>query len=152
VDNAIQETERGLAAARAEEPIRNERPFDPVSLPAFDIQAISDVLSRDLPELDAAAAAHVQSHVERLGGGGEAWIEDGVRRIPVVSAGRDEEICPFCAQSLKDVQLISIYRSYFSAAYRELKQRVGDRGIACSPRLRQQVPSRYESSLGNRDH
>ena len=103
IEQAIQESERSLAAARAEDAIRSEKPFDPLSLPEFDVSAISAVLARDLPELEASAAARVQSQVKSLGSGGEAWIGDGVRRIAAASAGHKQEICPFCTQPLQDV-------------------------------------------------
>jgi wobble nucleotide-excising tRNase len=124
IDETIQECERNLAAARAEEAIRSERAFDALSLPEFDIVAVSAIISRDLPELDAAAAARVQAHVKSLGSGGEAWIADGVRRVGPVSAAHEQEVCPFCAQSLESSQLIGIYRSYFSTAYGDLKQQI----------------------------
>jgi hypothetical protein len=87
IEQAIQEAERNLAAARAEESIRNEKPFDPLSLAAFDIPAISTVLASGLADLDASAAARVRWHVKSIGIGGEAWIADGVRRI-APAAGR----------------------------------------------------------------
>ena len=83
IGQAIQEAERSLAAARAEDAIRNEKPFDPFTLPVFDIAALSAVLQSGLPELDASASARVQSHVGSLGSGGEAWVADGVRRVQV---------------------------------------------------------------------
>jgi wobble nucleotide-excising tRNase len=123
-EQAIQEAERNLAAGRAEDAIRNEKTFDVLSIPDFDIPAIAAVLARDLPQLDATAAARVQTHVKSLGNGGEAWVADGFRRIGPASENHTGEICPFCAQPLDGAQLISIYRSYFSSEYAELKQQI----------------------------
>ena len=147
IDTAIQETERSLAASQAEEPIRDERPFDLLYLPAFDTQAISDLLGHVLPELDAAAVTRVQSHVERLGRGGEAWIDDGVRRIAAVRTGEGEQVCPFCTQPITGVQVISTYRSYFSAAYRDLKQSVATLLASVQTAHTGEVTAAFERSI-----
>jgi len=124
IEQAIQEAQRSLAAARSEDAIRNEKAFEPLSLPEFDVAAISEILARGLHDLETTAAERVQSHARSLGSDGEAWIADGVRRIAPASAGRGEETCPFCTQPLQGVQLISMYRSYFGAAYGDLKRQV----------------------------
>src|SRR6185312_10269149 len=77
----------------------------------------------------------------------EAWLEDGVRRIPAISAGRCEDVCPFCAQSLNGVQLIAIYRSYFSAAYRDLKQRVASVLTSVQTTHTGEVTAAFERSI-----
>ena len=147
IEQAIQDAERNLAAAQAEESIRNEKPFNPLYLPAFDLPSISGVLASDLPELDARAAELVQSHATSLGTGGEAWVADGVRRIAQARTGGQEEICPFCAQLLEGAQLISIYRSYFSAAYSDLKQRIGAELAAVQTAHTGEVTAGFERSV-----
>jgi wobble nucleotide-excising tRNase len=122
IDATIKEAERALAAAEQQETIRNARPFEPLSLPDFDIEEIERILGMDLPELDAAAAAQVQAHLGRIGQEGEAWVGSGMQWV-----GRGErEHCPFCAQDLRGSSLIEHYRVYFSAAYQALKQHVAD--------------------------
>ncbi len=82
IDEAIQQAERKLAAVEEQEPIRTTPLFDEINLPTFDIAEIDAVLRRDLPELEAAAAQLVQGHLATLGQGGEAWVADGMQRIP----------------------------------------------------------------------
>lgn len=121
VDAEIEATERALAAAREQGAVRTEPLFDTLMLPAFDVEAIERVLQRDLPDLDATAEAQVRAHVARLGTGGEHWLSDGMRRVPL-----DDQTCPFCAQDLRASALIAHYRAYFSGAYVSLKAEITD--------------------------
>jgi wobble nucleotide-excising tRNase len=123
VDAEIQATERALAAARDQDAVRTTPLFETLGLPAFDAEAIDRVLQRDLPELDATAEARVQTHVAKLGAGGEQWVSEGMQRAPQADG---EGTCPFCAQDLTGSALIAHYRAYFSAAYRGLKQAITD--------------------------
>ena len=91
------EDERSLAAAKAAEAIRGHANFATFELPAIDVQQISALLQRCLPELDGEAAARVQAHIARLGRGGEIWVGDGMHRIVRAQVNGAEEICPFCA-------------------------------------------------------
>lgn len=116
IDADIQEAERALQAAREQVPIQEMRPFDALALPEFDMRGIERVLARDLPDLDTAAAQRVQAHLAELPAGSEAWIADGIRRIP--AHGRD---CPFCGQDLAGSPVLTHYRAFFSQEYRALK-------------------------------
>lgn len=123
VDAEIEATKRALAAARDQDAVRTTPLFETLALPAFDVEAIDRVLQRDLPDLDAMAEAQVRAHVARLGGGGEEWVSDG---MPRVQGAGDEGTCPFCDQDLTGSALMAHYRSYFSAAYSELKREIAD--------------------------
>lgn len=126
IEREIQETERALAAAREQEPVRNTPLFEALTLPAFDLNAIDRVLAEDLPALDAAAAARVQEHVATLGVGGEQWIGEGMQRLSEPEPGASAVVCPFCAQNLDGSPVIAHYRAYFSEAYTGLKRRINE--------------------------
>lgn len=126
VEDAIQATERNLAAAREQDPVRNTALFETLSLPAFNLAAIGRVLDEDLPSLDAGAAARVQAHVQALGPGGEVWIGEGMQRLPDQAPSAVAATCPFCAQDLAGSPVITHYRAYFSAAYADLKRRISE--------------------------
>ena len=126
IDQAIQEAERALAAAREHDAIRTTSPFESLSLPGFDLAAIERVLQQDLPALDATTLARVQAHLAGLAQGGEAWVADGMRRIPRGDGGAATGTCPFCAQDLQGSPMIQHYRAYFSDAYAALKRTVSD--------------------------
>lgn len=124
IEQEIQESERALAAAREQEPIRNTPSFETLSLPAFDLDGLERILREDLPSLDASAAERVQQHLATLGAGGEQWLSEGMRRLPESGPATSEALCPFCAQDLSGSPVIAHYRAYFSEAYTELKLRI----------------------------
>lgn len=121
IDEKIQAAGRLLAAAQDQDSIRNAEVFESFDLPAFDLDGLAQLLARDLADLDSRAAKMVHDHLGGIGQGGEAWVADGMRRLQASGAAS----CPFCAQDVEGSALIDHYRSYFSAAYSELKQAVG---------------------------
>lgn len=125
IDAVILEGERNLAAAREQAPVRQTPGFEVIRLPRFDIGDIERVLQMDLPALDAAAAASVQTHLASIGPGGERWVAEGMARVPQGTATQIAS-CPFCAQDLSNSQLIAHYQAYFSIEYSNLKRRVSE--------------------------
>lgn len=125
IDAAIQNAERALAAAKEAERIRAAHEFEPLVLPSIDIPGLQTLLAQQLGDLDRVATERVQEHITTLGNGGEAWIAEGIHRLPA-DADHPGTPCPFCAQDLAGSELISQYRSYFSQAYAQLKQRTAD--------------------------
>lgn len=126
IDEAIKEAERALAAARDHDAVRTTASFDSLNLPAFDLAAIERLLQHDLPALDSATLARVQTHLAGVGQGGEAWAADGMRRLPQGQGTAGSQVCPFCAQNLRESPLIEHYRAYFSEAYSSLKREVAE--------------------------
>jgi wobble nucleotide-excising tRNase len=146
IDTAIQSAERNLAAAREQDPIRNTSVFDTVTLPAFDVSAIERVLREDLASLNAAAAARVQEHLATLGQGAEAWIEEGMRRVPQVPQN-EATPCPFCGQDLAGSELITHYQAYFSDEYAGLKRKVSETLAAINRVHGGDVPAAFERAV-----
>ena len=126
IAQAVQEAERALAGAREQDAIRTTPAIDSLSLPVFDLGEIERILQQDLPALDTATLARVQAHLIGLGDGSEAWVADGMHRVPRGDGGGVNELCPFCAQSLGGSPLIAHYRAYFGAEYARLKRTVSD--------------------------
>lgn len=100
--------------------------FVPISLPAFDLAEIENLLCKTLSDLEAEAAARVHAHLAKIGPGGEAWVGDGMARIEGASAGEEYELCPFCTQNLQGSPLIARYQAYFSDAYRALRKLIDE--------------------------
>lgn len=130
IDEKLTEAQRRVSAAEAQDAIRQRALFEAFSIPDFDDEAISAILASTIETLDAAAAAHVREHIAKLGHDGETWVSEGMQKVDPVSKDADEEVCPFCAQPLDQSTVIQHYRSYFSAAYEELKARIRARGIS----------------------
>ncbi|MFH0907950.1 MAG: AAA family ATPase [bacterium] len=147
IDEAIRAAERNLAAAREQQPIRNASVFDPVCLPAFDVDGINALLQQDLANLDAAAAERVQRHLATLGHGGEEWLADGFRRVQARPAVAEAQTCPFCAQSLTGSPVITHYRAYFGEAYADLKRTVADTLAGVNRQHNGDVPAGFERAV-----
>lgn len=126
LDDAILNAERNLAAARDAEAVRQQAHFLPITLPDIDLAAVAELVARDLPALEAEAAAQVQAHLGRIGDRAEAWVGDGMGRVAGASEGQDHQVCPFCAQDLTGSPLIAHYQAYFSAAYSDLRQAIAN--------------------------
>lgn len=122
IDAKTLTAERELVAAQDLEKLRNAFMFKEIHLPAIDTETISLTLQSDLPNLDRMADARVQAHVRALGEGGEAWVEQGIRRV----REQEDRACPFCGESLEGLDLVAHYRSYFSEGYHKLRQDVTD--------------------------
>ena len=122
VESEIRHAEREWEAALNEGKIRTASPFLEIELPEIDIDNLRQVLMSDLPELDAAAAERVYSHLKSLGGDGESWLADGINRMKQ----SNELTCPFCGQNLDGLRLVEHYRAYFSENYEALKKKIAE--------------------------
>lgn len=147
IDAAISGAERNLAAGRSADAIRQRADFQLLSLPGFDVPAITALLARTLPDLEAEAAARVRDHLRSLGRGGEAWVNDGMARIQPAPDGSDHEVCPFCAQDLAGSPILQHYQAYFSEAYRGLKEAINETGQGINAAHAGDVPAAFERAV-----
>ena len=123
IDQEIKAAEQDLAASRQQDPIRKTPGLPLLDFPEFNLAALEVVLSSELADLDAAAAASVQSHLQSIGANAEPWVSDGMARQNTVSdAGRNA--CVFCAQDLSGSPVFSHYRAFFGKGYREHQQSI----------------------------
>lgn len=147
IEAKIEIAQRNLSAARSADAIRLRLALAALSLPAFDLDALNALLARNLPHLEADAAARVRTHLRSLGRGGETWVGDGMSRIPGASAGHAGEICPFCAQDLGASPLIRHYQAYFSDAYEALKNAIAEVGQGINATHGGDVPAAFERAV-----
>lgn len=146
VENAIQEMQRSLEAAKFSDAIKQRSDFKTVTLPSFDIEEIGNLLQLDLPNLQKEAATKVQQHLTKLGAKAEEWVGDGMGMIPS-TANDGREICPFCAQDLKNSEIITHYQGYFSEAYAALKKSIIDLGKKISSAHNADIQTAFERSI-----
>lgn len=147
IDGKIETARRNLAATRSADTIHLRPAFAALSLPVFDADALNALLGRNLPDLEVDAAARVRAHLRSLGRGGEAWIGDGMARIPGASEGKPSETCPFCAQDLGASPLIRHYQAYFSAAYEALKDAIKEVGQGINTTHGGDAPAAFERAV-----
>lgn len=142
IDAAIAQAEKNLAAARSADIIRRQPSFIKFELPSFDIDDINTVLERDLPSLQSEAAQVIKQHFLKLGKGAEAWIADGMHKLPHFS--KEKDLCPFCVQKLEGSSIIVHYENYFSEAYASLKKAIVDKGKAIASTHEADIPASFE--------
>lgn len=144
ITDLVREAERALAAAQASEPVQQHAEFTSHDLPTFNVPVIQALLARDLPDLEATAAAQVQEHLAKLGPRGENWVSDGMNRIQGASVGHEGEVCPFCAQGLSGSPVIAHYRAYFAQNYERLKNDIADYLNAIDAEHGGDIPAAFE--------
>lgn len=122
IDNLLQEAERALAAGKKSEAIAQKNSFLSLTLPDFDTEALTSLLAKSLPDIDATSAAQVNEHIASLGEGGESWVATGTK----VASEKDLSDCPFCKQNLSGSDIIAHYQSIFSREYLALKEEISN--------------------------
>ena len=147
IETKIEDAQRRLAAAQAEEAIRRRSGFSQFGLPDFDIEEINDILGRTLEDLQLDAAEQVRAHLGALATKGEAWVSDGMAHAAAISGATGNEVCPFCAQDLDGSDLIAHYQAYFSDTYKDLKAKVRQTGISVRDTHGGDVPAAFERSI-----
>lgn len=85
--------------------------------------------------------------VRGLGTGGEAWLSEGLRHIPVLPGSLSGVACPFCAQDLGSSATVNHYRAYFSAEYEGLKRTVADAIASVIRTHAGDVPAAFERAV-----
>jgi wobble nucleotide-excising tRNase len=79
----------------------------------------STILAKQLTDIVIDAETLVRQHITNhaMGNQGESWLSQGLGYVC-------NDQCPFCGQVIAANDLILAYRSYFNAAYKNLKQEV----------------------------
>lgn len=147
IDDAILSGERALAAAQQQQSVASTQAFGAVSLPAFNVEAIQQVLRSDLASLDATAVERVRVHFQSLGDHGEAWVSAGMVHLSHAETNSDDSTCPFCAQSLVGSPLIDRYRAYFSHEYIALKDSIASSVASVVQTHGGDVPAAFERGV-----
>ncbi len=84
------------------------------------MEALNTLLTKSLPDIEAASAEQINKHIASLGEGGESWVAAGMKVI----AENDLNNCPFCKQDLSGSDIIAHYQSIFSQEYLTLKEEI----------------------------
>jgi len=120
IEHAVNEKQKEHDAVDQSDVISNKPFFSQISFPVINTQALTDILSTQLSDLNETAVQSVRKHFSLIGVQGEQWISDGIGRI--ISERDGLERCPFCGQNISAVQLIDTYKLYFGEAYIALKK------------------------------
>jgi len=120
IEHVIKEKQKQYDAVDQSDVISNKPLFSQISFPVINIEALEDMLSRELSDLNETAVQSVRKHFSLIADKAEEWISDGMDRI--ITEGEGLERCPFCGQNISAVDLIDMYRAYFGEAYLALNK------------------------------
>jgi len=128
-DVQIEDLQKRIAAANSIDSITKKPVPNIVPEPIFDLDAYFTLLQTSLDDVQEDAEKIVRSHVTTLvSAGAEGWLSQG-------RSFDDSVKCPYCGQGTTGNELIRAYRTYFNAAYAELKKKVAKIGDEISTRL-----------------
>lgn len=122
IEQLIADKEKIYNAISQADAIANKNQFTEVLLPEIDNEILATNLSTELPDLDEVAMQAIHDHFSLIGDNAERWVSVGVEKI--ITIDLEQEKCPFCAQVIDGVDLISKYRVYFGDAYNGLNQMI----------------------------
>lgn len=112
--------------------------------PSIDVDPIIAIMGTSIAKIDLAAEQQVKAHLDNHQKNGlEIWISNGQGYV-------ESENCPFCDQSLKGVEIIQAYQSYFNQEYKRLKSDVARLenliNNACSDSIIDSLKSQFETA------
>ena len=141
IDSAIKSAATALETAMARSAIANQPLPARHVIPVLDIDSIFSVLSMSLEDVHDSAEKEVMGHLAVMPSEGAAqWIADG-------QAYLEDEMCPFCGQSISGVSLIESYRTHFNQAYQDLKARVSSELESVKNATDESVVKTFEKSI-----
>lgn len=110
-------------AVRSGEILKRPKPHPLPASPPLDPAGLIRLLDQRVAQIRDESAARVAAHfADRLQGRGEQWVRTGL-------AHTDNETCPFCAQSVRGVELVHDYTAWFDDAYDAFVKQL-DQGLA----------------------
>lgn len=114
------------------EAIEKTPKLEKLVLPTFDLASVTSLLSKTLADVSEHALTKTREHIAtHLDEEGEGWIRRGLGYVT------EDEMCPFCGQSLDGVDLINCYRAFFNENYGLHKKGISESYKAVSNSLAQ---------------
>lgn len=113
IDEHIENVRAELKNAQSKDAILARAVPNVVALPTVDRIEIAKLLEKSADGIGVDVAAVIKTHInQHLDNDGENWLAYGARHT-----GTDNK-CPFCAQDITGLSLVTTIRSYFSEEYR----------------------------------
>ena len=120
VENKIAEKNKEIEAIQNSQAIKLRPTLSKITFPTPPAD-IETLLAQTLTDVSKQAEGRVRAHIEKhsMGANGPAWISDGLKYVKI-------EECPFCSQKISENDLLTAYRTFFSAEYQNLKISLSD--------------------------
>ena len=112
IDAKIAAKSKEVEGLKAIEQMRERSGLTTLDMPPLPSN-LEHMLGRTLEDVSREAERVVREHIARhdMQGSGGVWITEGLSHTA-------HEICPFCGQSLRGLDLIAAYRTFFNDSYR----------------------------------
>jgi len=132
VDDRIRDVTTKLSAVRKSREVLSRRELEPLTVPDAPrtvLPTLQKTIAAITSDAEEAVRQHIQKHLDRRG---EQWLRQGVEYLR-----GDDPRCPFCMQDTSAIDLVGLFRDYFSSTYRdnlvsieravnEVEQRLGE--------------------------
>lgn len=121
IDAKIKAAQENVGVLRDADEIQKRSSLEQIDLPQYDVDELLALLGKTITDISQDAEEKTKEHLSRcVGVDNEKWVQQG---LPHVKDG----MCPFCGQSVEEVDLIRSYQDYFSAGYTSLKAEVAQK-------------------------
>lgn len=118
IERKSDELSKRLEAAKSSQQLLQRRNPETLANFQFDVESVFNLLSKTLEDIEQSSGEIIRTHLQKHNAEGlEDWISQG--QVYMVL-----EECPFCGQSLRGLELIKAYQSYFNEAYKNLKSEI----------------------------
>ncbi len=123
IDKKIAEQIKKVERARNADEIKRQEKLKIIELPIIDTKKIENFLNNSLENISVTIIENVQNYIiEQLEtASGEKWLKYGIERI------KDDK-CPFCTQSIKKIDIVENFKSYFDKSYKDFSAEIETSG------------------------
>lgn len=119
LDSKIISAERSLDLARQSIAVRTKK--DPAKVVLRSASDIEKITQKSLDNVSETSMEQVNKHLDAhaMHPHGERWLKYGVEHTT-------DSSCPFCTQDISSIEIVSIFKGYFSSEYNALATDIED--------------------------
>jgi energy-coupling factor transporter ATP-binding protein EcfA2 len=144
IERKLDSVRAELKEAQSKEAILKRVVPKEIPLPTIPKETIEQFLEKGTDVISANVGAIVKAHIKQhLDVNGEVWLDYGAKHIS------DDDACPFCAQDVKNSQLIPSIRAYFSEEYKKYAEAIRKNGQQVRSQLGSAVFPQIRTNMAN---
>jgi len=139
IDNKLSAVEKEIFSLRQSEEIKTKNKLNSINLPDIDFKQLKGLLATTIDNIDEIAINKFSKYTESKSID-ENWIHKGLDNI-------QNDICPFCKQSINGLEAIKIYKQYFNEELKELKEKIDKTKLDFLHSFSEEILLRIQSNL-----
>ncbi len=120
IDSQIRDQESTVRQLKSDDSILNVGEFQRLKLPQVPTAQLEKLLRESLTSIGDETEAHVKRHIDNYE---KNEISDWLAQGTLISIERPDT-CPYCKQSLSNVEIIRHYRACFDERFQNLRRRI----------------------------